>query len=122
MMAEIDLGEPAVWGAGDGATSEPETASDVREFDFASHARLATEQYRQVQPRYSDFSRTLGDILRAKLVASDIRYHTLEYRAKDLDSFERKAQRATEKDPTRPKYPDPVQEITDLAAARVITF
>ena len=41
---------------------------------------------------------------------------------KDVDSFARKASTPSEQNPDAPKYKDPISEITDLAAVRVITF
>ncbi len=45
-----------------------------------------------------------------------------ESRAKDPESFARKASVPSEQDPAQPKYTEPLRQITDLAAVRVITF
>lgn len=42
--------------------------------------------------------------------------------AKDIESFGNKAALPDEDDPSRPKYADPLSQITDLAGVRVITF
>ncbi|MEI9927668.1 MAG: hypothetical protein WDN44_08105 [Sphingomonas sp.] len=45
--------------------------------------------------------------------------HTIEYRAKTTESFRRKAQKSEN---GVPKYPDPLNQLTDLSAVRVIVF
>jgi putative GTP pyrophosphokinase len=111
--------DPAVISTG---TVEPETSTGSTEFNFDAHSREATERFQPLQPEYHDFSRVLGEILSATLADAGIRFHTLEWRGKTVPSFQRKASQASENDPTRPKYADPVAEITDLAGARIITF
>jgi ppGpp synthetase/RelA/SpoT-type nucleotidyltranferase len=53
---------------------------------------------------------------------TEIRIHSIEARAKSLESFGAKAAKPSESDPTLPRYPAPLKEITDLAGIRVITF
>ena len=45
----------------------------------------------------------------------------MQHRAKDANSLGRKAAIPSEIDPNRPKYPDPLRQITDLAGVRIIT-
>ena len=47
--------------------------------------------------------------------------HAIDSRAKDVDSFGRKAALASVEDPRRLQYTQPLQQITDLAGVRVIT-
>ena len=102
-------------------TAEPESV-DAGSVSFVSHGREAAQRYQRVQRLYSDYAYALGSILEAALGQANIRVHTLEQRAKELSSFQRKASSASEQDPSQPKYPDPLTGITDLAGARVIAF
>ena len=47
---------------------------------------------------------------------------SLEARAKSIESFGDKAVQPSPQDPNKPKYSEPLGQITDLAGARVITF
>jgi len=92
------------------------------EFDFDRHRGAAIEGYRQVQPLYLSLAEVAQRILKDTLDGADIRVHSVEARVKSLESFANKACKPSEAEPNRPKYPDPVHEITDLAGVRVITF
>jgi ppGpp synthetase/RelA/SpoT-type nucleotidyltranferase len=48
--------------------------------------------------------------------------HEITSRAKDPQSFERKAAQSSLDNPAEPKYPDPLVQITDKAAVRIITY
>jgi putative GTP pyrophosphokinase len=61
-------------------------------------------------------------VLSASLTANNVTFHEIEARAKDLESFGKKAAKPLESDPRRPKYPRPLEQITDLAGTRIITF
>ncbi len=61
-------------------------------------------------------------ILSEALLILGIKVASLEARAKPLDSFGRKAVEPLASDPGKPKYADPIAQITDLAGTRVITF
>lgn len=52
----------------------------------------------------------------------DCSVHSIEARAKTAESFRRKAEKTDEADITKPKYTDPLTQITDLAGIRVIAF
>ena len=115
----------------DGLVAEPadELAAEALDerlgeatFDFAAHRQLAVDGYQAVQSQYEDCARAVESVLKAALERDDVLVHTLEARAKDLESFGRKAARPSEKDPEQPKYEDPLHEITDLAGVRVITL
>ena len=60
--------------------------ASVEERAFA--ARQAYEKERKL---YTDFARSVEDVLRRCLEAADIRVHEISSREKDPDSFERKA-------------------------------
>lgn len=91
-------------------------------FDFAAHTRQAVEGYQRVRSRYEDLATVVREVVRQCLEAAAIRVHSIEARAKGVDSFSRKAGTPLESDPAKPKYRDPLVEITDLAGIRVITF
>jgi ppGpp synthetase/RelA/SpoT-type nucleotidyltranferase len=98
------------------------TAVSAPSFDFESHRRVAVEQFQRIRPLYQSFAVVVQDILREALNGAGINVASIEARAKGLESFADKAAQPSDADPERPKYTDPVSDIADLAAARVITF
>lgn len=56
------------------------------------------------------------------MIVENIPVHSIEARAKDLESFGNKAIKPSDENPNLPKYPNPILEITDLAGVRVIAF
>ena len=99
-----------------------ENLSPSVEFDFESHQRAAAAQYQNVRPLYESFAEVVRAVLVEALQSRQLKMASVEARAKALDSFQAKAGTPVEGDPNRPKYANPLTEITDLAAARVITF
>jgi len=91
-------------------------------FDFDEHRRSAVEAFQRVRPLYEAFAGDIKDILDHALGAAWIKTASVQARAKSLQSFADKAGQASEIAPETPKYSAPMSEITDLAAARVITF
>jgi len=91
-------------------------------FDFDNHRRHARDGFQQVRPLYEEFAATVESILAQALDAEAITIASIQARAKDLDSFADKAATVSDADPNRPKYSDPLKEITDLAGARIIGF
>jgi len=83
----------------------------------------AVAHYRRTHQQYVGGARKLEALI-SELIGEeeDINYLSVAARAKDPASFEAKACRADPDDPSRPKYDDPLREITDLVAARVITY
>jgi ppGpp synthetase/RelA/SpoT-type nucleotidyltranferase len=102
--------------------SELGPVSEVDEFDFEGHERDAVEKYRAVVARYADYAAVVGDVLRTALSNQQVFVHSVETRGKALESFATKARTPAENDPNRPKYDKPLEQITDLAGLRVITF
>jgi ppGpp synthetase/RelA/SpoT-type nucleotidyltranferase len=90
--------------------------------DLDAHAARAVAEYRSVRPAYEQLADVAKRILHETFGVADIRVHSIEARAKTLESFEKKAAKPSEADPTRPKYSDPLKQITDLAGVRVISF
>lgn len=100
-------------------TSEIETGPAP--FDFPAHRLEALDSYRKVRGLYEGLSNVIREVLRAAIPRS-YPIHSIEARAKDLDSFLKKAIKPLDDDPTHPRYPEPLKQITDLAGIRVITF
>ncbi|MEV6221925.1 hypothetical protein AB0M13_09770 [Nocardia fluminea] len=111
-------------GPGIGEFGEPSVdEQDAREvFDFESHRISVEAEYRKVRGAYADFSTVVKSILEVSLENADVLVHSIEERAKSVESFGKKAIRADSENPDALKYDEPLKEITDLAAARVITF
>lgn len=97
--------------------------SDTSEsFDFQAHADRAVTQYLQVQPFFHDLADSVRRVIQEALQRRSVNVHSVQARAKEPRSFGKKAARPDEADPSRPKYPEPLREITDLAAVRIITY
>ncbi len=97
-------------------------ASTPQPFDFQAHRREAVEQYQTVRRRYVEYSDSIKDIIKKALAHSQIKVASVEARAKSITSYGRKASEPSDTDPSQPKYPNPMSQITDLAGVRIITF
>ncbi len=97
-----------------------EIVKDKLPFDFEGHRRAAVEQFSRTRDLYEDFAETIKDILADAI--KELRVNDIQFRAKGLDSFGNKAMTPREENPEEPKYSNPLTDITDLAAVRVITF
>ena len=91
-------------------------------FDFEGHRRKAVAEYQHLRPVFQDLAEAVRGILAEALRADSIQAASIEARAKDVESFGAKASKPYESDTERPKYPDPLKDITDLAGVRAITF
>ena len=91
-------------------------------FNFAEHRRTAVEEYILARPGYEAFARAVKEILVQAFRARDITVNLVEARAKEPESFGTKAEAPSENDPRAPKYRSPLEDITDLAGVRIITF
>lgn len=89
-------------------------------FDFEQHRIKALEAYGLVRERYVRYATAVETILRMAL--REIPTHHISARAKDIERFAAKAAKPNPEDPLRPKYPEPLQQIEDLAGARVIAY
>ena len=100
----------------DGAIGLNRQIDEVQEeqFDFVEHRRTAVEEYFRIRPRYEAFAQAVR--------AADITVNSVEARAKEPESFGTKAEAPSENDPRAPKYRLPLDDITDLAGVRIITF
>lgn len=95
--------------------------SENSDFDFEKHRQIAVSKYEKLRPLYVEFSESVKNILREAL-KEGINVHSIEARAKSIDSFGKKAAFQSDANPNQPKYTDPTNQITDLAGIRVITF
>ena len=91
-------------------------------FDFDAHRRSAVEQYGRRRDLYRDFAETVMYILADSIRTRGLRVNDIQFRAKELESFGKKATTPNEQNSEEPKYRNPLADITDLAAVRVITF
>ena len=91
---------------------------EVREWSVQAAA-----QYERTHQQYVGGARKLEALI-DELIGEEegINYLSATARAKDPESFLAKASKPNPDDPTQPKYDDPLNQITDLVAARVITF
>lgn len=73
-------------------------------------------RYERARPDYSRFTEKTNVLLRELLQASNLSFHLIESRTKELSSFRDKISRASK------SYSDPLTELTDLSGLRVITY
>lgn len=99
-----------------------QTGNSQEEFDFDRHEQEAVSAYLRVHGFFGDLASAANRIAEEALKRRGIRYHSIEARAKDPISFGKKAAKPSKGDPSRPMYPDPLEQITDKAAIRVIAF
>ncbi|MGW0967220.1 GTP pyrophosphokinase [Streptomyces sp. NPDC002516] len=104
------------------ASSGEEPSGSETSFDMQRHVSRAQNEYSEVHSLYEDFSRTVESILATCLSNKGIYTHSITSRAKAIESFTKKAGRQSRENPGGPKYQDPLQQITDLAGVRAITY
>lgn len=88
----------------------------------AERLHLLIEEYGKRRPLYQEFAEVVRLILQEELQSKSIRVHSIEVRAKSIESFRRKATRMRVTEPEKGARKDPLGKITDLAGVRVITF
>jgi putative GTP pyrophosphokinase len=98
---------------------EPESAPI---FDFKQHASQTISEYLRVQPFFGDLASVIARIIEECLKKHGIKVLSVQSRAKDPTSLGNKASIPSETDPNQPKYSDPLNQITDLAGVRIITY
>ena len=109
-------------GAGQSAGESSDGVSNADAIDIEAHSLRAVQDYQQLRGLYGDFASSIESILKTCLDRSGVKIHSIESRAKSVESFARKASTLADEDSRRPKYPFPLTQITDMAAVRVITF
>lgn len=77
------------------------------------------EQYRNCRQNFEQLCIEVKRILVSYFLTKNVKTHSIENRAKSVESFERKLEKTGVDG--NPKYTYPLKEITDLAAVRVIT-
>ncbi len=90
--------------------------------DLQAHSSAAAAQYEHVRPHYEALCSALKEVTWEALNRARVKVASIEARAKAIESFRRKASEPSDADPSLPKYHRPLQEITDLAGLRIITF
>jgi ppGpp synthetase/RelA/SpoT-type nucleotidyltranferase len=91
-------------------------------FDFKAHEQQAVTAYLKKHGFYEDLAAVVRRIIEESLKRRGINVHSVQGRAKDPASLGKKAAEPSDEDPTKPKYVRPLEQITDLAAVRVITY
>ncbi|APP04881.1 MULTISPECIES: hypothetical protein [Vibrio] len=96
--------------------------TEVQKFDFVEHGRNAREDFSKIRNQYEGLATAIKLIIENALEHEKLLIHSIESRAKDLDSFEKKCLKPSKTDPEKPKYDNPLEQITDLSGVRIITF
>jgi len=91
-------------------------------FDFRRHEQDAVTQYLKVREFYRELAAGVSRIVDECLRHRGMNLHSVNSRAKDATSFGRKAAIPSESDASRPKYSEPLRQITDLAGVRIIAY
>jgi putative GTP pyrophosphokinase len=86
------------------------------------HRQRAIDVYRVKRTIYVPFVSEIERILLIALRRQQIKVACIDSRAKDVESFGKKASKPSVLDPNLPKYKDPLNEITDQAGVRIVTF
>ena len=73
-----------------------------------------SNQYIRLRPIYKKLATKIALIIEELLELNNINFHAVSYRAKTVESFSEKTK--------KPKYTDPLNELTDLAGIRVIGY
>ncbi len=79
-----------------------------------------TRSYELERPRYEAYCLDIKRIVQEILKDTGINFHSIECRAKNAESFRKKICKTD--DGGKFKYKEPLKEVTDLAAVRVIVF
>ncbi len=100
--------------------SEPPT--DPEDFSFENHKKSTVNAYLAKRGVYEKLCEVIKEILEQAIFRRGIRVHSVEARSKDPDSLGKKASRPSDANPSKPKYMNPLEEITDLAGIKIIAF
>jgi len=99
-----------------------EHPDSTQEFDFGNHKLHAIQEYQKIRPLYEEYVTVIRNVLSEVFKSRHINIHSIEVRAKEIASFGNKASMPSPVDPSKPYYPNPLFDITDLAGIRVIVF
>lgn len=115
MTENSQLGEPA--------TAAPVTPSPTGDAaSLENHSAQAAATYAAQRRFYEDLAAATEAVVSITLDDGGVQVHSIESRAKTVDSLRKKASRPADDDPDVPKYSEPLRQIQDLAGVRVITF
>ena len=93
----------------------------AREFVHVEHANHFAELYRCKREEYSALCEVVRHLLQSILPRDKYSIHSIDARAKDIESFRKKAGQPHPVSKEKPKYDLPLDQIRDLAGVRVIT-
>lgn len=96
--------------------------STIEVFNFEEHGRKAREEFSKVRHQYEALATAIKIIIENALEHEKLLIHSIECRAKDLESLEKKCRKNNASRPEEPKYNEPLKQITDLAGVRIIAF
>jgi ppGpp synthetase/RelA/SpoT-type nucleotidyltranferase len=120
--AEIVTSETKRQDTDQASADEAESLIAAETRDVKQRAREARATYERVRGTYQDYARKVESVLQECLDAKKIRLHSITSRAKGPDSYERKAAQLSPESPGKAKYSDPMEQITDKAGVRIITY
>jgi hypothetical protein len=75
----------------------------IPQFDFEAHADAAVIAFQRVRSTYIEIANAVKDLLRTCLIQTDIPFHTMESRAKKVESFRRKSVKPSAGNPNEPR-------------------
>lgn len=99
-----------------------DSSPQEEKFDFSAHEQSAVNEYLNVHTYWTEVAEATGRVIEQAIKSRGIQVHSVQFRSKAPASFGRKASKPSDEDPLQPKYRNPLQEITDLSATRIITF
>lgn len=76
--------------------------------------------YRSKRRSYQSLCKEVRRIIESSFEQMNLKCQSIDSRTKSIESFKRKVEKVTETG--RPKYSDPMSDITDLAGVRVIVY
>jgi ppGpp synthetase/RelA/SpoT-type nucleotidyltranferase len=103
----------------DSGTGGGEVSAEGQSVRTASRGDVLT--YATKREFYSDYARAIESVLKDALNRDGVTFLGVQSRAKSVQSFEEKASRLSEDGKTL-KYTKPFEQLTDLAACRIIVF
>jgi ppGpp synthetase/RelA/SpoT-type nucleotidyltranferase len=109
MTAATSPTETSATPQGDTSPSAPEVRPEI------------VQEYALRRAFFVDYASVVEAVLRQSLERAPVRFLDVQSRAKTVESFREKASRVAD-DGVSLKYADPMSQLTDLAACRIIVF
>ena len=88
----------------------PDELVEEQEFDFEEHQKKAVDDYEAKISQYDIFSKKIKNILEEAFKRKPLKVHSIENRAKSVESFAKKAILRSEEDPNKPEYLNPLKQ------------